>query len=55
MDRGPLKYDRWGIIKHRVCVENVPQVERMESIKQFNGPPVHIMITLCKQKKFFLT
>ena len=26
MDMGPLNYDRRGIIKHRVCVENVPEV-----------------------------
>ena len=24
MDRGPLNYYRWGIIKRRICVENVP-------------------------------
>ena len=24
MDRGPLNYDTWGIIKRRICVENVP-------------------------------
>ena len=24
MDRGPLNYCRWGIIKRRICVENVP-------------------------------
>ena len=33
MDRGPLKYDRWGIMKCRVCVENVPEVEWMEIFK----------------------
>ena len=27
MDRGPLNYD--GIIKHRICVKNVQEVERM--------------------------
>ena len=27
MDRGPLNYDTWGIIKRRICVENVPGVE----------------------------
>ena len=27
MDRGPLNYDTWGIIKCRICVENVPGVE----------------------------
>ena len=27
MDRGPLNYDSWGIIKRRICVENVPGVE----------------------------
>ena len=33
MDRGPLEYDRQGIIKHRVCVENVPEVEWTGIIK----------------------
>ena len=33
MDRGPLKYDRQGIIKCRVCVENVPEVEWTGVIK----------------------
>ena len=33
MDRGPLNYDRQGIIKHRICVENVPEVEWMGIIK----------------------
>ena len=26
MDRGALNYDRRGIIKHRICAENVPEV-----------------------------
>ena len=39
MDRGPLKYDRQGIIKHRVCVENVPEVKQTGIIKLFNGLP----------------
>ena len=33
MDRGPLNYDRWGIIKRRVCVENVPEVDWTGNIK----------------------
>ena len=34
MDRGPLNYDRQGILnKHRTCVENVPEVEQMGIIK----------------------
>ena len=33
MDMGPLNYDTWGIIKHRNCVENVPEVEWMGIIK----------------------
>ena len=33
MDRGPLKYDRQGIIKCRVCVENVLEVEWVGIIK----------------------
>ena len=33
MDRGPLKYNRWAIMKHRVCVENVPEVEWTGIIK----------------------
>ena len=33
MDRGPLNYDGRGIIKHRICVENVPEVERTGIIK----------------------
>ena len=39
MDRGQLNYDRQGIIKRRVCVENVPEVVWMGNIKLFNGPP----------------
>ena len=33
MDRGPLNYDRRGIIKHRICVENVPGVELLGIFK----------------------
>ena len=33
MDRGPLNYDGRGIIKHRVCVENVPEVDWTGNIK----------------------
>ena len=33
MDRGPLNYDTWGIIKRRICVENVPGVELLRLIK----------------------
>ena len=29
MDRGALNHDRQGIIKCRICVENVPEVEWM--------------------------
>ena len=31
--RGPLNYDTWGIIKRRICVENVPGVELLRLIK----------------------
>ena len=33
MDRGPLNYDTGGIIKRRICVENVPGVELLGIIK----------------------
>ena len=33
MDRGQLNYDGQGIIKHRICVENVPEMEQMGIIK----------------------
>ena len=33
MDRGALNYDRQGIIKRRVYVENVPEVEWTGIIK----------------------
>ena len=33
MDRGPLNYSTWGIIKRRICVENVPGVEMLGKIK----------------------
>ena len=33
MDRGPLNYSTWGIIKRRICVENVPGVEMLGIIK----------------------
>ena len=33
MDRGPLNYYTWGIIKRRNCVENVPGVEMLGIIK----------------------
>ena len=38
MDGGPLNYSTWGIIKRRICVENVPGVEMLGIIKSFNGP-----------------
>ena len=54
MDRGPSNYSTWGIIKRRICVENVPGVKMLG--RWFNGPlPVHIVITPCKQKKEFVT
>ena len=36
MDRGPLNYSyyTWGIIKRRICVENVPGVEMLGLIKE---------------------
>ena len=33
MDRGPLNYDGRGIIKHTICVENVPEVELLGIFK----------------------
>ena len=33
MDRGALNYDRRGIIKHRICAENVPEVVWTGNIK----------------------
>ena len=33
MDRGPLNYSTWGIIKRRIGVENVPGVEMLGKIK----------------------
>ena len=33
MDRGPLNYYGQGIIKCRICVENVPEDEQMRIIK----------------------
>ena len=33
MDRGPLNYYTWGIIKRRIFVENVPGVEMLGIIK----------------------
>ena len=51
MDRGPLNYYTCGIIKRRICVENVPGVEMLGIIKYvplrrnvpqlFNGRYVH--------------
>ena len=37
MDRGPLNYDTCGIIKHRICVENVPGVELLEQLSNLMG------------------
>ena len=39
MDRGPLNYYTWGIIKRRICVENVPGVEMLGIIKWMDPCP----------------
>ena len=52
MDRGTLKYDRQVIIKHRICVEKIPEVLWMGNIKLFlMDPHPYIVITPCKQKR----
>ena len=42
MDRGPLNYDRQGIIKHRICVENVPEVEQMGILPYLKGAEIRV-------------
>ena len=47
MDTGPLNYDTWGIIKHRICVENVPGVELLGLIKYDCFPTKPLIVYLC--------